>query len=58
MEPEACPHCGQEIPSDEWDKHDEGRDAKRLDCPHQDLDLIKEDSEPVRYSPGVLPDRW
>jgi hypothetical protein len=59
METETCPYCEQPIPLDEWDRHEKGRDRKRMDCPHQDLEKIKVDQEPVTWATsGQLPDRW
>ena len=58
METETCEYCGQKIPEDERRDHEMGRDVRRLECPHQDLDQIAEEREPVRWSPGVLPDLW
>jgi hypothetical protein len=46
METETCEYCGQEIPEEEWHDHERGRDAKRLACPHQDLEEIAAAQEP------------
>jgi hypothetical protein len=42
MEGETCPYCGESIPAAELEDHENGLDAKRLACPHQDLDEIVE----------------
>jgi hypothetical protein len=58
MATETCPYCGALIPIDEWPKHEAGRDAKRADCGHQDLDLIKAGTEPQPWDGETLPDAW
>jgi hypothetical protein len=58
VETEQCPHCRQEIPEEEWERHEAGLDVKRLACPHQDLDEIAEAGN-EGWIPGVqLPAKW
>lgn len=59
METETCPYCKEPIPQDEWERHEKGRDPKRLECPHQDLAAVKADHEPATWTAtGQLPDLW
>jgi hypothetical protein len=58
METEFCEFCGEFIPEDDRADHEQGRDAKRPACPHQDLDEIVAGNG-QRWEPGVrLPDVW
>jgi hypothetical protein len=54
----VCEFCGEFIPEDDRADHDAGRDAKRPECPHQDLEKIVL-GERRRWVPGVaMPDAW
>jgi len=37
----TCPSCDQRIPADEIERHLQGIDEERLDCPRQDIAKIK-----------------
>jgi hypothetical protein len=42
LEAEPCPHCDQVVPASDRADHSAGLDRNRLDCPHQDLNLIRQ----------------
>lgn len=42
---EYCPSCDELIPEADLARHLDGRDLERIECPRQDITLIREDQE-------------